>query len=126
MSAIAVLGCTIEIDTDGVEGNIHVTVGKTPSSDVLVENKGVWFDKINVTLDAGATYNGGTLKSLASWDIAGTASNILSGNKKAVQEGDNGTSVELAFVTDSTPPVTYPLAVKAKVSDANQDKVIAS
>lgn len=126
MSAVAVLGCTISIDTAGVLGNIHVTVGKTPSSDVLVENKGVWFDKINVTLDAGATYNGGTLKASASWDITGTASNILSGGKKAVTKDDSGTSAVLSFVTTSSPPVTYTTTVKAKVSDANQDKVIAS
>lgn len=126
MSAVAVLGCTIEIDTLGVEGNIHVTLGEQPSSVVLIDNKGVWFDKINVTLDAGATYNGGTLSSPATWDITGTASNVLSNDEKAVQEGDNGTSATLSFVTSSTPPVTYTTTVKAKVSSANQDKVIAS
>lgn len=124
MSAIAVQGCTISIDTVGVAGVIHVTTGVTPSDEILIDNKGVWFDKINVTLDAGATYNGGTLSSPASWDISGTADNVLNEGKKAVQEGDNGESALLSFPMSSGG--AQQTKVKAKITNAGQDVVIAS
>lgn len=139
MSEVAVQGCNIKISsTAGNISAVSVEPDNSPSSDNLVNDKGIFFDKITAkittasitpTTPIAGTTNVGILDS-DSIDISGTASNILdSNNKKAVQKGDKATkSLTFTFTTTSTPPSTtdIPLPVTVEVDDAGQTDVIAS
>lgn len=137
MSEVAVSNCILEISsTAGSISAVSVLPSNEPSDKVLVNDKGVFFDKIvasitTATINATVpgTTNTGVLVS-GSIDINGTASNILdSGNKKAVQKGDKGTeTLTFTFTTTSVPPstTTVDLPVTVEVSDAGQTDVIAS
>lgn len=140
MSEVAVQGCSLKISsTAGNISAVSVVPSNSPSSDNLVNNKGIFFDKITAqittakiepTTPVAGTTNVGILAS-GSIDIAGTASNILdSNNKKAVQKGDKATKM-LTFLFTITPPTTPPttpvdLPVTVEVDDAGQTDVIAS
>lgn len=139
MSEVTVQGCTLTISsTAGAISAVSVQPSNLPSTDVLVNNKGVFFYKIvaqittatiTPTTPIAGTTNTGILAS-GSLDINGTASNILDANsKKAVQKGDKGTkSFDFTFTTTSTPPstTTVSLPVTITVTDSNQTDVIAS
>lgn len=139
MSEVAVQGCNIKISsTAGNISAVSVEPDNSPSSDNLVNDKGIFFDKITAkittasitpTTPIAGTTNVGILDS-DSIDISGTASNILdSNNRKAVQKGDKATkSLTFTFTTTSTPPSTtdISLPVTVEVDDAGQTDVIAS
>ena len=138
MSEVAVRGCNIKISsTAGSISAVSVKPSNSPSSDNLVDDKGIFFDKITASITNATikvtvpgTTNEGTLAS-GSIDIAGTASNVLDSNdKKAVQKGDKATKT-LTFLFTITPPATPPttpvdLPVTVEVDDAGQTDVIAS
>ena len=95
MSELAVQGCSLKISsTAGDISAVSVVPSNSPSSDNLINNKGVFFDKITAqitiatitpTTPIAGTTNTGILAS-DSIDILGTANNVLdSNNKKAVQ-----------------------------------------
>lgn len=139
MSELAVSGCTLTATCElGQFSATSVLPGNTPSTNVSVNSKGVFFDKITAVITAGVlvpaepvpgTTNSGVLAT-GSVDISGTASNILdaSGNK-AVQKGDNGKkSLTFVFTTTTTPPGTLnkDYEIKVEVTNAGQTDVIAS
>ena len=140
MSELAVQGCSLKISsTAGDISAVSVVPSNSPSSDNLINNKGVFFDKITAqitiatitpTTPIAGTTNTGILAS-DSIDILGTANNVLdSNNKKAVQKGDKGTKT-CTFLFTITPPATPPttpvdLPVTIEVEDTGQTDVIAS
>lgn len=139
MSELAVSGCTLTATCElGQFSATSVVPSNSPSTDVLVDTNGVFFDKITALITVGVlipfapvsgTTNEGKLAS-GTVDISGTASDILdaSGNK-AVQKGDNGKkSLTFVFTTTSTPPstITKDYEIKVEVTDAGQTDVIAS
>lgn len=139
MSELAVSGCTLTATCElGQFSATSVLPSNSPSADILVGAKGVFFDKITALITAGVltptepvpgTTNKGVLAT-GTVDISGTASNILdaSGNK-AVQKGDNGKkSLTFVFTTTTTPPGTInkDYEIKVEVTDARQTDVIAS
>ena len=138
MSELAVQGCTLQISsTAGDITAVSVQPSNAPSSDVLISNKGVFFDKITAqitTAKISASIPGTTgtgILASGSVDINGTASNVLElpSNNKAVQKNDSGTkTLSFTFTTTTTPPSTtdVPLPVTVKVSDAGQTDVTAS
>lgn len=138
MSELAVSGCTLKISSSaGDISAVSVLPSNSPSSDVTINNKGVFFDKITAQITtakisapvAGTTGTG--ILASGSVDINGTASNTLElpSNNKAVQKGDSGTkSLSFTFTTTTTPPSTtdVSLPVTVEVSDAGQTDVTAS
>ena len=139
MSEVAVQGCSLKISsTAGSISAVSVNPSNSPSSDNLVDDKGIFFDKITAqittakiepTTPVAGTTNVGILAS-GSIDIAGTAGNVLdSSDNKAVQKGDKATkNLTFTFTTTSTPPSTtdVSLPVTVEVDDAGQTDVIAS
>lgn len=142
MSEVAVKGCIFQAYLDTGVGTITAGLSTTTreSDKVAVDSKGVYFDKITVTVASGssvvlssippgASANTGTLASPDTIDIMGTASNILdSRSDMAVQKNDSGSKVlTFTFPTGSNPPtMTYPVKVNVKVADAGQLYVVAS
>lgn len=140
MSELAVKGCkfTASLQTGSIVASLSEDPSVLPSKDVLINNKGVYFDKVTaivpsgstVTLTAppsGATSPTGVLNSQDKIDISGTADNILDANqKKAVQKGDEGSkSITFTFPAPNGATVPYAVTVKAKVTDAGQTDVTA-
>lgn len=143
MSEIAVSWCTFQASLDTGAGTISAVLSTSTqaSSKVLVDSKGVYFDKITVTVGLGtsvvltsvpegASANTGTIAEVGSIDINGTASDVLdSSSNVAVQKNDSG-SKKLTFIFPSTVPPSYTVLsdvnVTVKVSDAGQTYVIAS
>lgn len=127
MSELAVQGCTVTATSES--GTVSALMSLSLSSqDILVSNKGVYFDKITVTLLSGTTVTTsagtGTLVAPTPIDINGTASNILESGKKAVQKNDSGNNSSVNFMFPySTSPV--PIPIKVEVTDAGQTDVIA-
>lgn len=142
MSEIAVKGCIFQASLDTGVGTITAGLSTTTegSNKVAVDSKGVYFEKITVTIASGssvvlnsiptgASSNTGTLKTSDTIDISGTADNILdSRSEVAVQKNDSGSKVlTFTFPTSTSPyEMTYPVNVTVKVSDAGQTYVIAS
>lgn len=141
MSELAVQGCSFEASLDTGQGSISATLSavSVPSTDVLVNNKGVFFNKItvmvatgsSVTLTSpppGATSPSGQLLVPDTIDISGTADNILdAGGNKAVQKDDDGSkSLTFTFPAPQEDVTTYPVNVTVKVSDAGQTDVTAN
>lgn len=141
MSELAVKGCSFEASLDTGQGSISATLSTatTPSKDVLVNNKGVFFDKITVTVASGssvtltspppgATSNEGKLLVSDTIDISGTAGDILdAGGNKAVQKDDDGSkSLTFTFPAPQGAVTTYSVNVTVKVSDAGQTDVTAN
>lgn len=121
MSELAVQGCKIQITSGQSAKNILVTT--EPSSDVLINNKGVYFDSIDVSLTAVTV--GNLLLASGTITINGTASKVLDGNgKKALQKGDTATKKFSFTDTVSGSPVSADVTVK--ITDAGQSDVIAS
>ena len=141
MSELAVLGCTLAASLDEGVGTISATLAPAsmPSQYVLAEGKGVYFDKLVVTVGAGssvavspppgASSGTGTLAAADTIDILGTAENILDlpSENKAVQKGDKGSKI-LTFTFPATGggTVTAPYNVTVEVTEAGQTSVIAS
>ena len=141
MSELAVQGCTFKISsTVGSISAVSLTTTTQPSSVNLVNNKGIFFDKLTVNITTATitpstpiagTTNTGVLAS-DSIDISGTASNILDSNgKKALQKGDKNTKT-CSFIFTFTPvPPTPPyttsidLPVTVEIDDPGQTDVIA-
>ena len=109
-----------------------------PSQDVLApEGQGVFFDKITVQVASGAsvvlsspppsaTSPNGTLAASATVDISGTATNITSNGKPAVQKGDSGNKViTFTFPGPNGSTVPYGVNVKVEVDNPGQTDVIA-
>lgn len=143
MSEIAVKGCIFQASLDPGVGTITAGLSTTTkeSDKVAVDSKGVYFEKITVTVASGSSVvlnsppsgagsNTGTLAQADTIDIMGTANNILdSKSSKAVQKDDSGSKVlTFTFPTSTTPPstMTYPVNVTVKVLDAGQLYVVAS
>ena len=141
MSELAVSECSFEASLDIGEGDINAILSavSVPSTDVLVNDKGVYFDKITVMIASGSTVvltttppgaNSSTGELLVpdTIDIEGTAEDILdSDNKKAVQKNDSGSKIlTFTFPAPHGATVTYPVNVTVKVSDAGQADVIAN
>lgn len=141
MSELAVQGCSFEASLDTGQGSISATLSavSVPSTDVLVNNKGVFFDKItvmvatgsSVTLTSpppGATSPSGQLLVSDTIDISGTADNILdAGGNKAVQKDDDGSKkLTFTFPAPQGAVTTYSVNVTVKVSDAGQTDVTAN
>lgn len=141
MSELAVQGCTFKISsTAGSISAVSLATTSQPSSVNLVNNKGIFFDKLTVNITTATitpstpiagTTNTGILAS-DSIDISGTASNILDSNgKEALQKGDNNTKT-CSFVftltpTPSSPPYTtnVDLPVKVEIDSSGQTDVKA-
>lgn len=142
MSEIAVKGCTFQASLDTGTGTINALLSTTTkeSEKILVDAKGVYFEKITVTVGAGTTVvlntppsgassPNGVLNAPDTIDIQGTASNVLdSASNKAVQKDDKGSKmITFTFPTSSSPyTMTYPVNVTVKVLDSAQTNVIAS
>lgn len=122
MSELAVSGCTVKI-TSG-QTAISITIITSPSSDISVNSKGVYFGDIDVTLIA--VTQGSFVCPEATLTIKGTASNVLeiAGSKKAVQKNDSAT--DTFTFTDPSTLVTKDLTVTIQITDAGQTDVIAS
>lgn len=120
MSELAVLGCTVQITSGQTATSITITT--SPSSDISINSKGVYFGDIDVTLIA--VKQGSFVCPEATLTIKGTASNVLSGSKKAVQKNDNAT--DTFTFTDPSTLVTTDLPVTIQITDAGQTDVIAS
>ena len=121
MSELAVQGCKIQITSGQSAKNILVTT--KPSSAVLINNKGVYFDSIDVSLKAVTA--GNLLLESGTITINGTASKVLDENgKKALQKNDNATK-KFSF-TDTVSGSTVSADVTVKITDAGQSDVIAS
>ena len=140
MSELAVNGCTFKISsTVGSIEAVSIEAVSTPSQDISVGNKGVYFDKITVAITMAkitpttpipGTTNEGILES-DSEDINGTADNILElpAGSKAVQKGDKVTVTKnFTFTTTSSPPSTTEVAMPftVEVLDAGQTDVTAT
>lgn len=137
MAELAVQGCTFKASITPGSISAQCSTTTAPSSDVLVSNKGVFFDKITVTIPSGssvtltapptgATSPTGNLLAPDTIDISGTASNVLSGNKKAVLKGDNGSkAITFTFPGPQGSQVPSPVTVKVEVDDPGQTDVIA-
>lgn len=121
MSELAVKGCKIQITSGQSATKILVTT--KPSSVILINNKGVYFDSIDVSLTAVTV--GNLLLESGTITINGTASNVLDENgKKALQKGDTATKT-FDFI-DTTSGVKVSTSVTVKITDAGQSDVIAS
>ena len=137
MAELAVQGCTFKASITPGSISAQCSTTTVPSSSVLVSNKGVFFDKITVTIPsgssvtliappAGATSPTGNLLAPDTIDISGTASNVLSGGKKAVLKGDNGSkAITFTFPGPQGAQVPSPVTVKVEVDDPGQTDVIA-
>lgn len=158
MSEVAVQGCTFKASLNDGEGTISpssLTASSQPSNKdfaivsesievegeiiVIESDKGIYFNKITVTVASGttvtvtsppasATSSTGTLITPDTIDITGTADNVLdSSNNKAVQKGDKG-SKELTFTFPAPQGavVTGQYNVTVEVDSAGQTDVIAS
>lgn len=141
MSELAVTGCTFKASLETGVGTISALMSTmTPPSDfVLAENKGVYFDKITVILGtgstvtvtpehlpSGATSPTGTLTAIDTIDINGTASDIESEGKPAVQKGDSGEKlVTFTFPSSGSGGVPGTFKVTVEVEDAGQSSVVA-
>lgn len=121
MSELAVLGCTVDITSGQTATAKSITT--SPSSDILVNGKGVYFGDIDVLLTA-ITYTTpaevfacteGTIT------ISGSGSDVLEGTKKAVLKGDSG-SKELMFTGVST-GTQVTVTVTVKITNAGQTDV---
>lgn len=137
MSELAVKGCTVEISSTA--GNIDassIEITSDASTDVLVGDNGVYFDKISVLISGvtlkttvPSTTNEGIIVS-ESLEIEGTASNILNGSDEvALQKNDSVTkTLTFTFTTTSSPPstTTADFPVTLKITDAGQSDIIAS
>lgn len=122
MGALAVLGCTVEIMSGQSSEAIAITT--SPSSDVAVSGKGVYFGDIDISLSAITV--GNYLCASGTITISGTASSILDkNNNPAVQLNDSATK-SLTFVdtTGQTPSQSLPVTIK--ITNAGQSDVIAN
>lgn len=158
MSEVAVQGCTFKASLNTGEGTISpssLTASSQPSDkdfaivsesteidgEIVVSesDKGIYFDKVTVTVASGttvtvtsppetATEPTGTLMSPDTIDIKGTADNILDSNgKKAVQKGDKGSkSLTFTFPAPQGAVTTGDYEVTVEVDDAGQTDIIAS
>ena len=146
MSEVAVQGCTFKASLNAGEGTISpssLTTSSQPSDKdfavVSESDKGIYFDKVTVTVASGttvtvtsppetATSTTGTLMSPDTIDIEGTADNILDSNgKKAVQKGDKGSkSLTFTFPAPQGAVTTGDYEVTVEVDDAGQTDVIAT
>lgn len=134
---LAVKGCTFKASINPGTISANCSTSTTPSADVLVGANGVFFDKITVTIPSGAsvtltspppsaTSPSGQLMAPDTIDISGTADNVLSGGKKAVLKGDNGTkTVTFTFPGPQGTQVPYGVSVKVEVDNPGQTDVIA-
>lgn len=134
---VAVKGCTFKasITPGTISANCSTTT--QPANDILVSSKGVFFDKITVTIPSGssvtllapppsATSPSGQLMAPGTVDISGTGSNVLRSNKKAVLKGDNGSkAITFTFPGPNGSTVPYPVTVKVEVNNPGQTDVIA-
>ena len=121
MSEVAVKGCTVEIKSGQEAGNINITT--SPSSYDEVDDKGIYFGSIDVSLTN--ITQGNLLCPSGTITINGTASNVLDGgDNKAVQKGDSATKT-LTF-TDQTSGAPSDIPVTIEVTDANQSYVFAT
>lgn len=146
---LAVQGCTFKASVNPAVGTLSggtIQAVSLPSQDIAVNSKGVYFDKISVTI-TGATLTltspvgmasiSSSQPSPGSADIAGTAVNVLEGSaqtgKKAVLKGDSGTASQVVFMfaivpTPPQPPfeTPFPVDITIEVDDPGQTDVEAS
>lgn len=135
---LVVKGCTFKasISPGSITANCSTTT--QPSDDDLVSGKGIYFDKITVTIPtgasvklpsppSGATSSTGQLMAPDTIDIKGTANDVLDGNgNKAVLKGDNGSkTVTFTFPAPQGTVTTYGVNVKVEVDNPGQTDVIA-
>ena len=144
MSEVAVQGCTVEASLETGKGSISTSpqITTSPSSYNFADNKGIYFNKVSVSIPAGTTVTLTTppagassptsvpLVAPATIDIEGTADNILdSSDNKALQKDDEGSdTITFSFPDTATPPtpsITQDVKVTVKITNAGQTDVIA-
>jgi hypothetical protein len=118
MGKLAVQGCELEV-TPVTVSVTSKQITTSPSNDILVNNKGVYFGTISVSLSG--MMQGSMACPSGTVTINGTESNVTSGDQNAVQEGDNGTAT-FTF-TDSSTGATSDIPVTVKISSAGQSDV---
>jgi hypothetical protein len=119
MAELAVKGCKVKI-TSGQQA-VTIQIKTSPSSNIDVGGKGVYFGDIDVALATISQEN--LVCSSGTITIKGTAANVLAGSDKAVQKGDNAT--DTFTFTDSSSGATTDLPVTVEITDAGQTDVIA-
>lgn len=135
---VAVAGCSFKASITTGSISAQCSTSTTPSQYDKAGGKGIFFDKITVTIASGASVTlagpppgavspSGTLASSATIDISGTGDNVLDGSgKKAVLKGDNGSkTISFTFPAPNGATVGYGVNVKVEVDNPGQDKVIA-
>lgn len=135
---LAVQGCTFKASISPGTISASCSTSTPASTAVLVNSKGVYFDKITVIVPSGtsvtlvspppgATSPSGTLLAAGTIDISATGSNVLDGSgKKAVLKGDNGSkSLTFTFPAPEGSTTTFAVNVKVEVDNPGQTDVIA-
>lgn len=123
--ALAVQGCTLTISSGG--SGPPPTVTGTPSSDISVGGKGVFFKEIQFSVSGVTAGDIGYADGQGTGSISGTGENVLSSGDKAVLEDDES---ELITVNGTKPGPNGSILpasgqIKVKVQDAGQSDVIA-
>ena len=134
MKKIVVEGCTITYSISTGSVSINGVVVK-PSSDVSVQKKTAFKDKLTINVisgnvvllspPTGAASPEGELTVGGNIEIEGTSSKTSTDNKSFILEGDEGSaSFVFSFPQMAGPlPITQSIKVTAKVTDAGQNKV---
>lgn len=123
--SIVVKGCTLEISSGG--SGPEPTVDSSPSDNVLVNGKGVFFEEIKFSVSGVTAGDIANADGEGSGTIKGTGASILdaSGNK-VVLEGDESAEITVNGTKPSqSGPVSASGKIKVKVSKAGQTDVVA-
>lgn len=124
--SIVVKGCTLEISSGG--SGPEPTVDSSPSDDVLINGKGVFFGEIKFSVSGVTAGDIANADGEGSGTIKGTGASILdvaSGNK-VVLEGDESAEITVDGTKPSqSGPVSASGKIKVKVSKAGQTDIVA-
>lgn len=111
---IAAQGCEIELTPPSGTGTPVILITNLPSLDVKAEGKGLYSDKLTITITG---YNGGAA---GAGTISGTAQNVKIDGKAAVLEGDMST--EPVTLSDPTTGMQYQVTLRVKSAGQNSVK----
>lgn len=122
---VAVEGCVLEISSGGSGPAPSVT--NTPSTDVLADGGGVFFDKIEFSVSGATAGDIANSDGAGTGSISGTGEYILDSNGKyAVLEGDESALITInGTKPSSSGPVPASGQIKVRVKTAGQSVVIA-
>lgn len=125
MANVAVKGCTLEISSGG--SGPAPTVDSSPSEDVLINDKGVFFKEIQFSVSGVTAGDIANADGEGSGTIKGTGANILDASgDKVVLEGDESVEITVNGTKPSqTGSVPASGKIKVKVSSAGQTDVVA-